>query len=98
MIWHAVFFSLDLVCLAAALILMRGAPGFWQKSTMAWYAAGFAVLAIGQAIGLRGDEILSVQVLSVGRVFLVLGVMAALFRLFYVDQERRCLKHSHFHK
>jgi hypothetical protein len=97
--WHAVFLAVDIACLFAAGALFAGAPGFWQRSALAWYWAGFLILAVGRGIGLHGDAALSGVVLDAGRGFVTLGVMASLFRLFYVDQERRCLKYSpRFHR
>jgi len=98
MIWHIVFLILDVVIVGAVVILYAGAPGFWQRSALAWYGLGFFVLAIGRVYGVAGDEETATQVLNFGRVFIALGVMAAVFRLFYVDQERRCLKSSQHYR
>lgn len=91
MTWHLTFLMIDLFIAFASTALLFGAPGFWQRSVMLWYLVGFVVLAIGRIIGLMEDEYHAQMVLNVGRVFIVVGVMAHVFRLFLAEQARRCL-------
>ena len=94
MTWHATFLAIDLSLVFACMALLLHAPGFWQRSVICWYGAGFLVLAVGRCFGLAGDEYTAQMVLNVGRIFIVVGVMAHVFRLFIAEQARRCLPNS----
>lgn len=87
MTWHATFLMIDLFLVFACAALLWGAPGFWQRSVLCWYGAGFLVLAVGRVCGLAGEEHAAQLVLNVGRIFIVVGVMAHVFRLFIAEEE-----------
>lgn len=97
MTWHLTFLLLDLCLVFASVALLYGAPGFWQRSVLIWYGTGFLVLAVGRGFGLAGDELTSHLILNVGRAFITVGCMAHVFRLFILEQARRCLPNSSQH-
>ena len=97
MSWHMTFLLPDLCLVFASIALLYGAPGFWQRSVLIWYGVGFLVLAVGRCFGIAGDEWTAQLVVNVGRVFIVVGCMAHVFRLFIQEQARRCLPNSSQH-
>ena len=97
MTWHATFLMLYVFCAFACGALTLGAPGLWQRGVMCWYGFGFMVLAVGECYGLSGETWTATVIANVGRIVIVVGVMAHIFRLFIAEQARRCLPNSSLH-
>ena len=94
MIWHATFFAIDVGCVAALVLLLRGGPDWMQCSAICWLLVGFVVLALGRAAALSGDEYAAELLIAFGRTVCHLGVIVYVLRLFVTEQARRCLPKS----
>ena len=94
MTWHLTLFALDIACVFALALLMRDAPDWMQRSAIRWLIAGFAVLVVGRAVALAGDEESAELIIHLGLTTCHLGVIVYILRLFVAEQARRCLPKS----
>lgn len=97
MTWDITQLGVHLAALAALVMLWRAAPDNLQRLALALLMLSMAITAYGYGSAIGGFDI-SWMVRRFASELEHLGVLVYVFRLFVVDQERRCLnsyRHSH---
>jgi integral membrane sensor domain MASE1 len=89
-IWHFTLMLLDVGGVVMLAALYRQAPDVWQKAVLVWMGTALLILAVARFYALVGIE-WWVSTEALGRAVEHIGVLAYAFRLFVVEQERRCL-------
>ncbi len=90
MTWHLTQLGVHLAALVALAMLWRAAPDVLQRVALALLMVSMAIAAWGFASAIGGFDI-SWMVRRLASELEHLGVLVYVFRLFVVDQERRCL-------